>query len=89
MGMVHSGSPSLHAILKESASEDNSASSNKESSGFPIPWDYNVVTPTIPIVTMPPPEGTPMLQTIPTAQQRTIVSQLDTKLLPEQLLTYQ
>jgi hypothetical protein len=43
MGMVHSGSPSLHAILK-SASKGDSASIGGESSIFPIPWECNMVT---------------------------------------------
>jgi hypothetical protein len=51
VGMVHSGSPSLHAILEELAREDDLISSDRESSNFPIPWDCNVVTPVIPVVT--------------------------------------
>jgi hypothetical protein len=35
-GMARSGSPSLHAILEESPSEDDLASSEGESVGFPI-----------------------------------------------------
>jgi hypothetical protein len=36
MGMAHNRSPSLHTILEESASEDDSASSEGGSSYFPI-----------------------------------------------------
>jgi hypothetical protein len=60
-GMVHSGSPSLHTILEESPSEDDSASSDGRSSSFPIPRACNMVTSAIPIVTMPPPEATLVL----------------------------
>jgi hypothetical protein len=67
MGMVHSGSPSLHAILEEYANEDDSTSSDGGSSGFPIPQDCKVVTSAIPIATIPPPEAKPELQTIPMA----------------------
>jgi hypothetical protein len=37
MGMASSGSPSLHAIQEESPSEDDLASSDGESFGFPVP----------------------------------------------------
>jgi hypothetical protein len=47
MGMVHNGSPSLHAILKESTSEDDSASSDGGSSNFPISRGCNMVTPAV------------------------------------------
>jgi hypothetical protein len=63
-GMARSGSPSLHAILEESPSGDNSASSEGESSGFPIPMACNVVTSATPITTTPLPEETPVHQTI-------------------------
>jgi hypothetical protein len=36
VGMVHSGSPSLHTILEESADEDDTTSSGGGSLGFPI-----------------------------------------------------
>jgi hypothetical protein len=61
VGMVCSGFPSLHAILKESASEDDSASSDGESPGFPIPQQCSVVTSAMPITTMLPPEETSVL----------------------------
>jgi hypothetical protein len=51
VGMVHRRSPSLHAILVESTSEDDLASSDGGSFGFPIPRECNVVTPAIPIMT--------------------------------------
>jgi hypothetical protein len=82
------GWPSLHAIFEESASEDDSASSDGESFSFPIPWDCNVVTSAIPIMTTPPPEGTPVLQTILAVQQWTAVPQPNIGLLPERLLAY-
>jgi hypothetical protein len=87
--MVHSGLPSLHAILEESTSEDDSVSSDGGSSSFPIPQDCNVVTPAVPIMTTPSLEETPVLQTMPAVQQRIVIPQLDTRLLPEQLLAYQ
>jgi hypothetical protein len=48
-GMAHSGSPSLHAILEESPNEDDLASSEGESSSFPIPRACNVVTSATPL----------------------------------------
>jgi hypothetical protein len=39
VGMVLSGSPSLHAILEESTSEDDLASSDGGSFDYPIPRD--------------------------------------------------
>jgi hypothetical protein len=71
VGMVHSGSPSLHAILEELASEDDSTSSDGGSSGFPIPWECNMVTSAIPIVTTPSRKETLELYTIPAVPQRT------------------
>jgi hypothetical protein len=83
--MVHIELPSLHAILKESPSEDDSASSDGGSSSFPVSQDCNVVTSAVPIVTTPPLEATLTLQTIPTVPQQAAVSQPDTELLPERL----
>jgi hypothetical protein len=88
IGMANSGSPSLHAILEESPSEDDSALRDGESSGFPIPWECNAVTSVIAIVTMPPPEETPMLQTMPVVSQWNTIPQSDTRLLHERLLAY-
>jgi hypothetical protein len=59
VGMAHNGSPSLYVILKESASEDNSAPSDGESSNFLISRGCNVVTLVVPIATTPPPGGHP------------------------------
>jgi hypothetical protein len=61
VGMTHSGSPSMHAILEDSVDEGNTTSSGGGSSGFPISRECNVVTLTVPITTMPPSEGTLML----------------------------
>jgi hypothetical protein len=60
-GMACSRSSLLHAILEDSPSEDNSTFSEGESFSFPIPKMCNVVTSSIPIVTMPPPEETSTL----------------------------
>jgi hypothetical protein len=57
-GMTRSGLPSLNAILEESPSEDDSVSSEGECSGSPLLRACNMVTFTIPIVTMPPLEET-------------------------------
>jgi hypothetical protein len=89
VGMAHSGSPSLHAILEESSTKDHSASSNGVSSGFPIPRDCNMATPTFPITTMTLSEETTVLQTIPVIQQWTTIPQVDTELLPEWMHAYQ
>jgi hypothetical protein len=72
MGMARSGSPSLHAIHEKSPSKDDSALSDGESSGFPIPWECNVVTSAIPIATTPPPEETPTIWTILAVLKRII-----------------
>jgi hypothetical protein len=69
VSMAHYRSPSLHAILEESPSEDDSASSDAESSDFPIPREYNVVASTIPIAAPPPWEETLMPQTISVVPQ--------------------
>jgi hypothetical protein len=86
-GMACSRSPSLHAILKKSPSEDDSARSEGESSGFPIPMVCNVVTSATPIATTPPLEDTPSHQTIPVMTQRIAISQPNTRPLPEQSTT--
>jgi hypothetical protein len=87
--MARSGSPSLHAILEESPSEDDSASSEGESSGFHVPRVCNVVTCAIPIVTTPPLEETLVFQTIPTVPQGTAIPRLDTGTHPKKLMTHQ
>jgi hypothetical protein len=58
MGMVHTRSSPLHTILKESTDEDDTTSSGGGSSSFPISRGCNMVTPTVPIRTTPPSEGT-------------------------------
>jgi hypothetical protein len=89
VGMDHSGSPSLHAILEEFVGEDDSASSEGRSSGFLISRGCNVVTPTVLITTTPPPEDTPVPLTNPTVPLQTIVPQPATRLLPERQQAYQ
>jgi hypothetical protein len=64
-GMARNGSPSLHAILEESPSEDNSTSSEGESSAFPVPRICNAVISAIPIATTLRLEETSAPQTIP------------------------
>jgi hypothetical protein len=66
IGMVHTGSPSLHTALKESSDEDGVALGAGGSSGSPDPRGCNVVTPTDPITATLAPKNTPTLQTIPT-----------------------
>jgi hypothetical protein len=56
--MTHSGSPSLYTILEESPSEDDSALSEGERSGSPLPRVCNTVMSVVPITTMPPLEET-------------------------------
>jgi hypothetical protein len=84
MGMVHSRSLSLDTILEESTDEGDTASGRGGSSDFPISRGCNVVTPTVPITTTPPPEGTPMPLTISTIPLWTAAPHLDTRPLPEQ-----
>jgi hypothetical protein len=69
--MTYSGLPSLHAILEELPSEDDSASSEGESSSSPLPRACNTMTSAVPITTMLPLEGTPMFETLLMRQQRT------------------
>jgi hypothetical protein len=69
--MAHTWSPSLPAIIEESPSEDDSASSVGESASSPLPRVCNTVISIVPIVTMPPSEETPVLQIIPMRPQRT------------------
>jgi hypothetical protein len=71
--MAHSGSLSLHAILEESPSEDNSTLSEGESSSFPVLRACNAVISVVPSVTTPPPEETPVPQTIPVRPQWTSI----------------
>jgi hypothetical protein len=69
VGMVYSGSPSLHAILEESAGKDNSASNDGGSYNFPISQGCNAVPPAVPIIITPPSEGTSVPLTIPMVPQ--------------------
>jgi hypothetical protein len=69
--MDHSGSPSLHAILEESPSEDDLVSSEGESYGSPLLRACNTVLSAIRIVTMSSPEKILMLQTVTMKPQRT------------------
>jgi hypothetical protein len=64
-GMSCIGPQSLHGILEESPSEDDSESSEGESSGFPLQRACNAVIPAIPITTTPLPEETPEFQIVP------------------------
>jgi hypothetical protein len=58
--MTCSGSPSLHAILEESPSEGDLASSDGESSGFPLLRARNTMIPATPLATTLPLEETTM-----------------------------
>jgi hypothetical protein len=83
--MAHSGLPTLHDIPEESTSEDDSASSDGGSSGFPISRECNVVIMAIPIATTPLLEGPLMLMAIRTVPQSTAMPQPNTGLLPKHL----
>jgi hypothetical protein len=65
VGMVHSGSSSLHTILEESTDVCGTSSSGGGRSSFPIYRGCNMVTPTVPITTILLLEGTPAPLTIP------------------------
>jgi hypothetical protein len=71
IGMVHSGSPSLHITLEDSSDDGGDALGTGGSSGSPGPQGYNVVTPTIPITATPALENTPALLTILTVTVQT------------------
>jgi hypothetical protein len=64
-------------------------SSGGRSSVFPISRKCNVVTPSAPIMTTTPPEGTPMPLTIATVPLRSFALQPDPGLTPEQQNAYQ
>jgi hypothetical protein len=70
--MVHSGSPYLHTVLKDSSDEGGTASGEGGSSRSPEPRGCNVVTLTIPIITTLMLKNTLALLTIPTVLVRTI-----------------
>jgi hypothetical protein len=84
IGMVNSGSPSLHTALEESFGKDGATSGVRGSSGSPGPQGCNVVTPTDPITATPAPENIPALQTIPTVTMWTVAPQPEMELLPIQ-----
>jgi hypothetical protein len=88
-GIARSGSPSLHAILKEVANEEDLASCKGKSSSFPTPMVCNVVTPATPIITIMPSEETPGHQTIPAVPQRVAIPRSDTRPLLKQLAARQ
>jgi hypothetical protein len=89
VGMTHSGSPSLHTILEDSADEGDIASSGGRSSGFPISWECNIVTPSVPTTTTSLSEGTPPPLAIATVPLWTVIPQPDPGLPPEQQQAYQ
>jgi hypothetical protein len=70
-GMTHNGAPLQHAILEESPSKDDLASSEGERSGSPLLRTCNTVIFAVPIATMLPPEETLVFQTLQTRPQRT------------------
>jgi hypothetical protein len=73
MGMAHSGSPLLHTIFEESTDEGDTTSGGGGSSDFSISQGCNVVTPTVPITSTSPLEGTLTPLTIPTVLLWTVV----------------
>jgi hypothetical protein len=83
--MTPSGSPSLHAILEKSPSEDDSVSSEGESFGSPLSRACNMVMFVIPIATMLPLEETLTLQTILMSLHWTTIPTP----LPEQMMAHQ
>jgi hypothetical protein len=83
VGMVHSGSPSLHTIIEQSSDDDGVSLREAGSSRSPGPRGCNMVTPTVPIVTTPAPESTLALLTIPTVPVQTAALQLGIGLLPD------
>jgi hypothetical protein len=87
--MVHNWSPSLHTILEESTNEGDTAFSGGGSFDFPISQGCNIVTPSAPIKTTLPSEGTPATLTIPTVPLWTVVPQPNTGLCPKQQQAYQ
>jgi hypothetical protein len=84
VGMAHSGSPSLHTILKDSVDKGDTPSSGGRSFDFPISRECNVVAPSIPIKTAPRTKGTSTHLTIATVPLWTTASQPDHGLTPEQ-----
>jgi hypothetical protein len=61
MGMAHNGSTLMHTVLEDFDDEGEtpySEGGGRGSSDFPISQKCYVVTPIVPIMTMPPSEGT-------------------------------
>jgi hypothetical protein len=83
--MARNGSPSLLAIYEESPSEDDSASSEGESSVFPLQRVCNMVVSVVHIVTTALLEETPVPRTIPARPQQAATPTL----LPRQLTAHQ
>jgi hypothetical protein len=84
-GMTSSQSPSLHAILEELPSEDDSASSEGESYGSPLLRACSTVIPVRARTPTPPPEVTPASQVAAARPQLTTTSTT----LPEQWAAHQ
>jgi hypothetical protein len=84
MGMAHSGSSSLHTILEDSTDVGNTTSSRGRSSSFPVSRECNVVTPSVPIMSAAPSEGTPTPLAITTVPLWTAAPQPYPMLIPEQ-----
>jgi hypothetical protein len=89
VGMVHNNSPSLHKVLEESSDEGDTTSGGGGALDYLALEGCNVVTPTVPITTTPPPENTLALLTTPTVPLWTAALQPGTGLLLEQQQTYQ
>jgi hypothetical protein len=89
MGVVHSGSPSLHTAIKDSSDESGAALGEGPSSGSPSPQGCNMVTLSVPITTTSALESTPTLLTIPTVTVWTAVPQPGMELLYDQQQAYQ
>jgi hypothetical protein len=74
----------LHAILEESPSEDDLASNEEESSGYPLLRVCNTMIPVTPLTTTPLTELTPMFQIALMKLQRTTTLTA----LPEQMAAH-
>jgi hypothetical protein len=87
--MAYNRSLSQCTALKESSGEDVATSGTEGGLGSSGPRGCNVVTSTDPIIDAHVPEGTPIVQTIPTVTVRTTVPQSGMELLPDQQQAYQ
>jgi hypothetical protein len=83
IGMVQSGSPSLHTTLKELSDEGNTTLGEGGNSRLLGLQGCNVVTLIVFITTALPPENTPALLTIPIVPLRTAALQPGIELLTE------